>query len=257
MRNLLRAIPTAVLLCLFLTACQNVGKNGPPLFPRSVDHIPNAVPKHEPITKRGNPPHYTVMGQQYRTLKSRNGYKEKGHASWYGTKFHGRLTSSGEPYDLYGMTAAHKTLPLPTYAKVTNLLNGKHVIVKINDRGPFHSDRIIDLSYAAARKLGIYGHGTGLVEVEALEPGGPTKIAHSSASPKEVLYLQLGVFSQHENAKKLANQLQSYGNVVIEQSDMRFRVRIGPFHTAHEASILKAKLSQTLKTPPILVSETP
>lgn len=139
------------------------------MFPRNVDRIPDAVPKVEPMARRGNKT-YQVYGKTYHPLTSSKNYRETGLASWYGTKFHGNSTSSGEPYDLYAMTAAHRTLPLPTYARVTNTRNGKSIIVKINDRGPFHSNRLIDLSYAAARKLGIYGHGTGHVTVEAIDP---------------------------------------------------------------------------------------
>ncbi len=132
--------------------------------------IPNAVPKHEPKSRIGNPKTYTVFNKTYCVMQSSKGYKERGTASWYGKKFHGYHTSNGEIYDMYGMSAAHKTLPLPTYAKVTNLSNGKHVIVKINDRGPFHDDRLIDLSYAAASKLGILATGTAKVEIQALDP---------------------------------------------------------------------------------------
>ena len=128
----------------------------------------------EPLSRYGNPESYVVYGKTYHTLSSSKGYKERGAASWYGTKFHGKRTSSGEPYDLYAMTAAHKTLPLPTYVEVTNLKNGRTVIVKVNDRGPFHDDRLIDLSYAAAAKLDILPYGTGEVEVRAIDP---TKMA--------------------------------------------------------------------------------
>ena len=135
-----------------------------------VSHVKDAVPRVEPKTRWGNPPSYVVRGKRYYTLASSDGYRKRGIASWYGTKFHGHRTSSGETYDMYQMTAAHKTLPLPTYAYVRNLNNGRTVIVKINDRGPFHDNRVIDLSYAAASKLGILGKGTGLVEVEAIDP---------------------------------------------------------------------------------------
>lgn len=156
-------------LLLLLAGCHSLQQDGPPRFPRNIEHIPNAVPKAEQLSRRGNKP-YEVFGQRYHPMKSHKNYKESGLASWYGTKFHGKTTSSGEPYDLYKMTAAHRTLPLPTYARVTNTQNGRSIIVKVNDRGPFHSNRLIDLSYAAARKLGIYGHGTGHVMVEALDP---------------------------------------------------------------------------------------
>jgi rare lipoprotein A len=141
-----------------------------PGAPVDVSHVKDAVPRDEPRSRWGNPPSYVVNGRRYHTLTTSSGYRERGIASWYGTKFHGHRTSSGETYDMYRMSAAHKSLPLPTYARVTNLRNKRSVIVKVNDRGPFHDNRIIDLSYAAAAKLGILGEGTGLVEVEAIDP---------------------------------------------------------------------------------------
>lgn len=144
--------------------------DGPPEVDQDVTHIPNALPKLEPISKYGNPPIYTALGNKYKTMKSSDGYEAEGTASWYGRKFHGQRTSSGEPYDMFAMTAAHKSLPLPTYATVTNLDNGREVIVKINDRGPFVHNRLIDLSYAAAKKLGIHSTGTGRVRITAIDP---------------------------------------------------------------------------------------
>lgn len=132
--------------------------------------IEDATPRVEPKSRGGNPESYSVFGKRYKVMKSAKGFKERGDASWYGTKFHGRLTSNGERYDMYKMTAAHKNLPLPTYVQVTNLDNGKKVVVRVNDRGPFHKGRVIDLSYAAATKLGILKKGTGRVEVEAIDP---------------------------------------------------------------------------------------
>ena len=136
-----------------------------------VSKIPDAIPKQEPRAATGNKA-YTALGVRYTPMADARGYRERGVASWYGKKFHGRPTSSREPYDMYAMTAAHKTLPLPSYVRVRNLQNGRAVVVRVNDRGPFLHDRVIDLSYAAAHKLGIVGTGTGLIEVEAVEPGG-------------------------------------------------------------------------------------
>ncbi len=144
--------------------------DGPPDDDLDVTHIPNATPQLEPVSRYGNPTHYEVFGQKYKTMQHSLGYEAEGTASWYGRKFHGKRTSCGEPYDMYAMTAAHKSLPLPTYAKVTNVKNGKEVIVKINDRGPFVKDRLIDLSYAAAKKLGIHAAGIGKVKIEAIDP---------------------------------------------------------------------------------------
>jgi rare lipoprotein A len=137
------------------------------------DAVPDAVPQVEPRSKYGNPPSYEVFGKRYQTLSSSEGFVERGIASWYGEDFHGKRASSGEPYDMFAMTAAHKELPLPTYARVTNLENGRSIVVKINDRGPFHANRVIDLSWVAASKLRITAKGTGLVEVRAIDPANP------------------------------------------------------------------------------------
>ena len=147
------------------------GTDGAPAEDRDVSGIPDAVPKAETITRAGNKNPYTVFGKTYQLLPQGGVYRAQGTASWYGTKFHGRKTANGETYDMYGMTAAHKTLPIPSYVKVTNLKNQRSVIVRVNDRGPFHGDRIIDLSYAAAKKLDYSGVGTARVEVEAIDPG--------------------------------------------------------------------------------------
>jgi rare lipoprotein A len=135
-----------------------------------LDTISDAVPREEPLAAYGNNPEYEILGTVYRRLESSEGYEEVGTASWYGEEFQGRRTSSGEPYDMYGMTAAHRTLPLPTYVEITNLDNGKRVVVRVNDRGPFHGGRLIDVSYAAAHRLGMLGHGTARVRVRALRP---------------------------------------------------------------------------------------
>ncbi|HWQ94561.1 MAG TPA: septal ring lytic transglycosylase RlpA family protein, partial [Gammaproteobacteria bacterium] len=159
--------------------------DGAPLQQVDFDSIPEPEPQMEPYSKYGNPPYYEVNGRLYHTLSSSAGYVERGIASWYGTKFHGRRTSSGEPYDLHGVTAAHKTLPLPSYVLVTNLSNGRNLVVRVNDRGPFHEERIIDLSYAAAGKLGVLPTGTALVEVRAIQPGEalPSLVARVGEAP--------------------------------------------------------------------------
>jgi rare lipoprotein A len=176
-------------------------------------------------------------------MESSVGFVEKGIASWYGTKFHGRRTSSGETYDMYAMTAAHKNLPLPTYVKVTNLNNGKHIIVKVNDRGPFHENRIIDLSYTAAIKLDIVKKGTGLVEVRAIQPGEPIRQSSKSVAPVKTVssynndpgfYIQVGSFGELANAEKmrqklepLAEQSVKISQTVVDGKTLH-RVRIGP-----------------------------
>lgn len=192
---------TALFMLLFLCACLNgcgkskkpVKRDGAPKSPPvNLHKIPDAVPKVEPIKIHGN--HFGKKGRTYKAkkrnytvLKTSKNYKAKGHASWYGTLFHGRKTSSGEVYDMYKMTAAHRTLPIPTYAKVTNLDNGKTIIVKINDRGPFHGNRLIDLSYVAASKLGILGKGTGRVEVKSVDPRDHGRFIHRERGRKTTL----------------------------------------------------------------------
>jgi rare lipoprotein A len=160
-----------LLLMVLLSSCSHVSRpDGPPSFYVDERRIPNAVPKVEPRAKYGNMASYVVFGRRYRTMQSSNHYQAIGIASWYGTKFHSHLTSSGERYNMLAMTAAHKTLPLPTYVQVTNLRNHKQVIVKVNDRGPFESNRLIDLSYVAAKKLGMLGRGTAPVRIRAIDP---------------------------------------------------------------------------------------
>ncbi len=226
-----------------------------PTEPVDVSHIPDAVPRAEPRSRYGNPDSYVVMGRRYHVLASSKGYVERGIASWYGTKFHGRRTSSGEPYDMYAMTAAHKTLPLPTYARVTNLSNGRTVVVRINDRGPFHGNRIIDLSYAAAVKLGIAGKGTGLVEVRALDPGRPDPsepTLHQAGTPRAsepALYLQVGAFANRLNAERLSERLRRLNTPVEVTPATRrertvYRVRIGPLAGAEEADRVASQLAE-------------
>lgn len=247
-------------LYLLLTACSSITERGdsapsPGSVPNIAD-IPNAVPRDEPKSRYGNPAYYDVMGKRYYTLASSKGYHERGIASWYGTKFHGKKTSSGEVYDMYAMTAAHKTLPLPTFVRVTNLENGRSVIVKVNDRGPFHSNRLIDLSYVAAKKLGIVAKGTGLVDVQAITPGtntnSATQIVEASKPipPKNVaLYLQVGAFSTENRAERLKSKLQQEisDSVVImpfvrPQGNL-YRVRIGPLANVADGDELANRLS--------------
>jgi len=219
--------------------------------------VKNAEPKWEPKSKYGNPKSYEVFGKRYYVLDSSEGYKQRGIASWYGKKFHGKRTSSGETYDMYAMTAAHKSLPLPTYAKVTNLRNGRHVILKINDRGPFHDNRLIDLSYTAASQLGIVAKGTGLVEVEAINPSrwqaqknAPKPIYHKPATSaySAQIYIQVGAFASAYNAQKLLFQLKKkYPNkAFINKSTVNgktfSRVRMGPIASVEQADQLALRL---------------
>lgn len=226
-----------------------------------LSNVPDAVPKNEPLSKYGNPRQYKVLGKNYYTLSSAEGYHEKGIASWYGTKFHGRRTSSGEIYDMYKMTAAHKTLPLPTYVEVTNLENGKKVIVKVNDRGPFHENRLIDLSYSAATKLGIIAKGTGLVEIRALTTPGKASVTQPvkapspevTASVKSIssaeMFLQVGAFSSLSRAEQIKRKLQHEVTGVItitpfsSSQGTLYRVRIGPISNVEQGDSLATKLA--------------
>lgn len=252
---------TLLLLTSCFTACTSqkpdLQTDDAPVNPLDVSNVPDAVPRSEPLSRYGNPESYVVYGKTYRTLSSSKGYTERGTASWYGTKFHGKRTSSGEPYDLYAMTAAHKTLPLPTYVKVTNLKNGRSVIVKVNDRGPFHDDRIIDLSYAAAARLDILRFGTGQVEIHAIDPdeeGAPAKTADASPSAETpdivVVFLQVGAFSSRDNAQRMQDDLQSQniGTVRIVEATTDagafYKVQVGPLTSHMEAN----RVTQELKT---------
>ncbi len=243
------------LISALLSACSHHRglQDGAPSWNRDVSRIPNAVPQDLPKSKYGNPSSYHVLGKTYHVLSTAKGYNQRGLASWYGTKFHGQLTSSREPYDLYGMTAASKNLPIPCFVKVTNLRNHKWVIVKVNDRGPFVGNRLIDLSYAAARKLDYMATGTALVQVEAITPG------HSYSAPEASLpvyannntesgqyYLQLGAFSQRENAEALGAKLQEITSKPIHispsPSKKIFKVQIGPMKNENETNQLKSTL---------------
>lgn len=213
------------------------GETPPP--PANLDSIPDAVPRIEARSARGNPVAYEVFGKRYFVLATAEGYRERGVASWYGPTFHARPTSSGEPYDMYAMTAAHKTLPLPAYVRVTNLGNGRSVVVRVNDRGPFVDNRIIDLSYTAAHKLGMTRAGTAFVEVEVITPGTLNATAQG-ATPAPVpplagpvLYLQAGAFGVAVNAEQLAQRLRREGieSVRVLEPDATstlYRVRVGP-----------------------------
>lgn len=208
-----------------------------------MSHVPDAVPRNEPRSRGGNKSPYTVWGKKYYVLDSSEGYKARGIASWYGKKFHGHQTSNGETYDMYGMSAAHKSLPLPSYVRVTNLDNGKQVVVRVNDRGPFHGGRVIDLSYAAAFRLDMLKNGTARVEIEALNTRGvalaPATAALDGAErnwqPASAnRYIQVGAYSSWSSAQSVKTRL---GTLLPEQrveiskrdSDPAiYRVRLGP-----------------------------
>lgn len=233
----------------------------------SVDHIPEPVPRHEPRTIAGNKSPYKVLGKTYHVMKSPKGYSKKGIASWYGKKFHGHRTSNGEIYDMYGMTAAHKTLPIPSYVRVTNEANGRAVIVRVNDRGPFHAGRIIDLSYSAAKKLGFQSRGTTQVLVEYIdpdsyvkkntrtvpatvkkgEPPAPTPARAGGYAIPDNTFLQVGAFSKMQSAKTLQNQLLALTLYPVNITEPTkpgglYRVRIGPLKDNFDLFNLRQKL---------------
>jgi rare lipoprotein A len=237
-----------------LSACSTKTREYPnddygPKTPVDVSQVPDAVPQNVPYSRYGNPDSYTVRGITYHVKRNAGGYREKGLASWYGLKFHGKRTSSGEPYDMYAMTAAHKTLPLPTWVRVTNLDNGKSVVVKVNDRGPFHAGRIIDLSYAAASKLGVLGHGTAPVEVVSItteRPGGdPGLDAQARNYP---LWIQAGAFTSSENAHQLQQRLEKQAGIpgqVKTNHDLPNRVHrvwLGPVQDARQLEQITEQL---------------
>lgn len=289
----------SIVISITLTACGSLpqsrygfAQDSAPT--RDIDHtrVANAVPKHEPRSKYGNPKTYVVQNRRYTVRDSARGFRQKGIASWYGTKFHGHRTSSGEPYDMYAMTAAHKTLPIPAYVEVHNLDNNRKIIVRVNDRGPFATGRIIDLSFVAAKKLGITAKGTGRVEIRVVEPGATSPAittAAVSTSPAKMkqrttiaatalpaalpaaqptaaatagqLYLQVGAFTDRNNATQLLNRLvnSTAENVLINRKAAGnysvYRVRIGPLNSEADAQRLRAALKPLGVDSPNLVVE--
>lgn len=247
-----------------------------------VSRIEEPEPKNEPPSRYGNRSPYSVLGRTYEVLPTARGYVERGISSWYGNKFHGYMTSSFEPYDMYKFTAAHKSLPLPSWARVTNLETGKSVIVRVNDRGPFHENRLIDLSYAAAVKIGVWPKGTGLVEVRALTPGEvepdarvaatasrtpprplpkttpvdakrsapapATAVADANATAQPRIYLQVGAFGEQANAERAAQRVAAarLGEVRVVEASVNGRnvrrVRLGPLRDVDEADRLTQEL---------------
>lgn len=216
--------------------------------PRPIDpaDVHDAVPRPDPILSVGNTSPYTIDGVTYEVLDNHKGYRVRGIASWYGAKFHGHQTSNGEIYDLYQASAAHKTLPIPCYARVTNLDNGKSIVVRVNDRGPFHSDRLIDLSYGAAVKLGYMESGTAAVEVQVLDVVGVDDRRGSVAG--DYRFLQLGAYSSETSARTLQDKLQDLLTPPVSVSQVQsgqnllYRVRIGPMSGAGEIESVQEQL---------------
>ncbi len=213
--------------------------------------LPDAIPTQEPRARLGNPPFYDVAGQRYNVLAQSQNYVERGVASWYGPDFHGERTSVGEPYNMYAMTGAHRTLPLPAYVRITHLKNGRSVVVRLNDRGPFKANRIIDLSYAAALKLDMIREGTAFVELQVLSAD-----AHAPPPPPIApLYAQVGAFTVEHNAHQLLDRLNAKGipsafiqHSHLEQQDL-YRVRVGPIDSVARLDALTDQLhAMGLKT---------
>jgi rare lipoprotein A len=245
---------------------------GVPIGEQSSSVEVSSIP-HTKKSKTGNPSSYVVAGKRYYVLDSADGFRQRGIASWYGKKFHGRKTSSGEVYNMYAMTAAHKTLPIPVYVRVKNLSNGRSIIVKVNDRGPFIEGRIIDLSYTAAQELDITGQGTARVEIATLKPGQninestTESIIRSLPLPDEnvediPLFIQLGSFGLELNAINLVRELESANEKAILISELEtssglfFRVRLGPLYDIEEANAIIRRLkNKGFETARIIVKD--
>lgn len=296
------ALLAMLVLAVALAGCGSTGKRGGGYYkddgpganpPSNLDSIPDAVPRLEPLASGANRP-YVVFGKRYVPDTSERPFRQEGIASWYGKKFHGNSTSIGEPYDMYSMTAAHPTMPVPSYARVTSKLNGRTVIVRVNDRGPFHSDRIMDLSYVAAYKLGIIGPGSGAVVAERIlpseirtmlagaapPPAGPEPIALAdlpAAAPVALplpepapkppatalrgtgIYLQLGAFSQPGNAQSLVSRINGLmagePAAIVEQANNLYRVRMGPYASREAAMDAVQRVSDRTGILPSLASQ--
>jgi rare lipoprotein A len=241
------------------------GDNPPP----NLASIPDAEPKVEPLHRFANRP-YQVFGKDYVPLAAPGPFRQRGVASWYGKRFHGGLTSSGERYDMYAMTAAHPTLPVPSYVRVTNVANGRSVVLRVNDRGPFHADRVIDLSYTAALRLGYADAGSALVDIEAIVPGvvapavavapaaPPPQDAALAQAQEKGVYLQLGAFSVRENAELFrARMIREFAwlseTIRVIAGESLFRLHLGPYRTPDEARAIAERIRAQASLSPLLV----
>ena len=241
---------------LVLSSCGEIKDSAPANYSKQWHEIPDAVPVAVKPSKYGNPNSYTVMGKTYYLMDSSEGFQQKGIASWYGNKFHGQRTSSGEDYDMYAMTAAHKTMPIPAFVEVTNIDNGRKAIVKVNDRGPFHEGRIIDLSYAAATKLGVAQTGTANVTIRVMTTDAEKNLQRSGTfvespvSEGDKLYVQVAAFSTEENALQHLGKLQGEGfndvrlHIESKKGKAVYRVRIGPLPSDYVAQKVLTQLKK-------------
>lgn len=243
----------SLMVCiLLLGACSSnsdrrykMSDDAAPTHTPDVTKVEDAHPRFEPYSRGGNRKSYTVRGKTYSVLDTGKGYQKTGVASWYGAKFHGHLTSNGETYDMYSMSAAHKTLPLPSYARITNLTNNKSVIVRVNDRGPFHDERLIDLSYAAAHRLDMLKTGTAKVKVEVIYIENPESAALAELKSTDLHYVQVVASSDKRRIDKLSGQLASQYQVKtrIQQTGDLYKLQLGPIGRQQIA----AELHQTLR----------
>ena len=243
------------------------GENPPP----NLGSVPDAEPRAEPLHRFANRP-YQVFGKEYVPLASVGAFRQRGVASWYGRRFHGGMTSTGERYDMYAMTAAHPTLPVPSYVRVTNVANGTSVVVRVNDRGPFHAERVIDLSYTAAYRLGFADAGSALVEIETVLPGAgalavappaPVQAAArvpvlAEAQARGGVYLQLGAFAVRENAESFrARMMREFAwlseTIQVIASESLFRLHLGPYRTQDEARAVADRIRAQVSLAPLLV----
>lgn len=241
---------------VMLVSCGQIKDSAPVNYSKQWHEIPDAVPASVTRSKYGNPDNYEVFGNTYYVKDSSQGFQQKGIASWYGNKFHGKRTSSGEAYDMYAMTAAHKTLPIPVFVEVTNLDNNRKAIVKVNDRGPFHEGRIIDLSYAAATKLGVAQKGTANVSIRVVTTESDKNRQRSAAVVEPVavegdkLYVQIAAFSSEDNALLHLKKLQGEGfsdvrlHIESKKGKAMYRVRIGPLPSEQVAQNVVAQLKE-------------
>jgi len=255
--HIVRLVILAFILALAGCASKK-SSDGPPRSGSSGTLPPDAVPRKEAKSRYGNPAVYEVYGVRYHVMDTSYGFKERGVASWYGKKFHGRKTSSQEPYDMYAMTAAHKTLPLPTYVRVRNLRNNQTIVVRVNDRGPFVDNRIIDLSYSAAIKLDMIGTGTALVEITALSYDDPPPVERRDTPARTVksapqtsqdIFIQVGAFGDIDNARRRYALLRGSGvsGAFVHKDESRspalYRIRIGPIRSVDDYDTLIRKLA--------------
>ncbi|MCY3838012.1 MAG: septal ring lytic transglycosylase RlpA family protein [Gammaproteobacteria bacterium] len=231
-----------------------VKDSAPAAPPPGLAMLPDPVVRNDPKSRRGNNP-YVVFGKHYQVMDTAAGYDQVGGASWYGTKFHGRTTSSGEPYDMYELTAAHRSLPIPTYVRVTNLQNGRSSIVRVNDRGPFHPNRIIDLSFAAAVKLGFERTGTARVRVESL--AATSAVDGDRATNSARFFVDTGIYANARSARGVRDEITALTarNAFVVRLEDTFAVRIGPLSTFEAAERLQSLLVFADRPRPVILTD--